>query len=917
MKKLTLILFFLISCLNITYAIEFNWKLQQNKPHILLDSKGKNKTLAKGEIKVYNGKSKKYDRLVAKLQKGKIIFSQNNYTIVVEPKIKGNLLLVPGEIVNKSKEDLYLQVELSFTFPKNGKSYFFNGHETLAITKLPMKREGLKGRPQQKLAGVTQVFPVAGVVGENWTVFVGQLPHQLVSYHAAILDEATAKNYSLTFNQRHVISPNQTLNFNMVAGITATRYGKEEAMVQRMFDSFPELFGPVVGYDNPYIWGTEQYMESWSKIPNYELERRYHASLTWAFVPFKRAGDIYGHKNLWNYKPYRPFKWYYNSKIAGKAFDYRSLTYEKFHAQRKEIFHKYAKDFGYAFYNSASGIWCENQLALKHYPDSIVDDTDRVQKYIGPWCTPWDLHVRVFPFMTSFGDQFRKDMKAIYAQLGMPGFAFDCVTPGAYYRGPAVKKTDMPGKAWDEKGVFVDQTVAIIKLTDFVHKELPGAFIWLNGITGRGDTTMLEYGVFEDTFRSSMPVIRYNAGQIPMQTRGYGFARFLFDYLPDWRNMTKAEFTKELEKLSVHLVLNYFQYGLTGTYNTANGCSLEQYIMPELLEVRKLGWQAQVPLKVNTDKMFYSSRYGKGENSVIFMGNPYENSVLCKAEVGNDILGPHDYLWVQKMRDKAETVNKVQNKRSYFDVKLTSRVPILYESVCALSNLPTTGVVVKVASNKDINKIVYVLKFVGNEQFTTTLKTREIEGYKLDAIKVNGKIVNPAKLTVLPNCQINIEYNSKMFGFSKQQLMAFSFGKTKQEVDFEIVLPQNANNNELRQAQRIKGVFDFLVNKKALDKANIIITKGKKVSSKGVIYIKVNSNNKSWIELKGNCFYITAKDAKEADKLVRSFSYQLDKRFEYIFPFEPRAWDCLHPDILKHFNLNLDTLPLIRCFENK
>jgi hypothetical protein len=231
MKKLTLILFFLISCINITYAIEFSWKLQQNKPHILLDSKGKNKTSAKGEIKVYNGKSKKYDRLVAKLQKGKIIFSQNNYTIVVEPKIKGNLLLVPGEIVNKSKEDLYLQVELSFTFPKNGKSYFFNGHETLAITKLPMKREGLKGRPQQKLAGVTQVFPIAGVIGENWTVFVGQLPHQLVSYHAAILDEATAKNYSLTFNQRHVISPKQTLNFNMVAGITATRYGKEEAMV--------------------------------------------------------------------------------------------------------------------------------------------------------------------------------------------------------------------------------------------------------------------------------------------------------------------------------------------------------------------------------------------------------------------------------------------------------------------------------------------------------------------------------------------------------------------------------------------------------------------------------------------------------------------------------------------------------------
>ena len=256
--------------------------------------------------------------------------------------------------------------------------------------------------------------------------------------------------------------------------------------------------------------------------------------------------------------------------------------------------------------------------------------------------------------------------------------------------------------------------------------------------------------------------------------------------------MTKAEFTKELEKLSIHLVLNYFQYGLTGTYNTANGCSLEQYIMPELLEVRKLGWQAQVPLKVNTDKMFYSSRYGKGENSVIFMGNPYQDSVLCKAEVGNDILGPHDYLWVRKMRDKAETLNKVQNKKSYFDVKLASRIPILYESVCALSNLPSTGITVKVAANKDINKIVYTLKFIGNKQFITMLKARAIEGYKLNAIKVNGKVVNSTKVTVLPNCQITLEYNSKNFSFSKQELMAFSFGKNSREVDFEIVLPLKA-----------------------------------------------------------------------------------------------------------------------------
>ena len=77
MKKLTLTLLFFTLFLNVAFAVEFNWNLQQNKPHILLESKGKNKTLVKGEIKVYDGKSKKYIKLIGKLHKGELIFSQN------------------------------------------------------------------------------------------------------------------------------------------------------------------------------------------------------------------------------------------------------------------------------------------------------------------------------------------------------------------------------------------------------------------------------------------------------------------------------------------------------------------------------------------------------------------------------------------------------------------------------------------------------------------------------------------------------------------------------------------------------------------------------------------------------------------------------------------------------------------------
>ena len=893
---------------------EFKWELKPSAPHIRLSADGASYA---GEVRVYNGKSKKYDRLAGKINGGKLILSANGYILTFKPQMKGGILLFDAEIVNRSNKELFLQPELSFSLPASKKYFFFNGYETLQVKTLPIRREGLKGRPNQKLAGVTQVFPAAALIGEKYTLFAGEPPHELISYHAAILEKSGQNRYRFTFNQRHAVAPGRTVSFKMLAGVTATRYGKEEAMVQRMFDAFPELFAPVVSPDNPYIWGTEQYLESWNNIPDYELERRYHASLTWAFVPFKRAGDIYGEADLWEYKPHTPFKWYYNTKIAGEVFDYRNLSHEKFHAQRKKVFRKYAKDFGYAFYNSAAGVWCENQLAVSRYPDSIVDDTDKVAKYLSPWCTPWDQHVRVFSYGTSFGKKFREDTGKIHADLGMPGFALDCVTPGAYYRGPASKNPDMPGRAWDEKGVFIDQTVAIIKMTDFIHEELPGTFVWLNGITGKGDTTMLEYGIFEDNFRSVMPVVRYNAGMIPMQTRGYGYSRFLYNYLPDWRNMSKDEFKSELEKLSLHLIFNYFQYGLTGTYNTANGFGLEQYIMPELLELRKIGWQAQVPLKVDSEKLFYSARYGRGENSVIFMGNPYETTDKCKAETGNDILGSDNYLWVRKMRDNAETVNRVKGRVTAFDADLLSRLPVLYESVCGLSSVPAEGVRVKVTSCKDINKITFSLKFEGNKEFATALHPRRIEGFSLDKVTLDGKAVTPEKLTVLPDAEIVMEYKSENFTFSKADLMKFPFADSSGKIVMEIVVPQDANASELRQAERLEKLFKFLAEKKAVPGADIRTVKGS-FSGKAAFVVTVGrSADKAQVSLKDNAWQISAPDAAGADKLVRSFSYVIDSRFEYIFPFKPRAWDCLNPEMLNYFDLTEEYLPFVRCFENQ
>lgn len=339
--------------------------------------------------------------------------------------------------------------------------------------------------------------------------------------------------------------------------------------------------------------------------------------------------------------------------------------------------------------------------------------------------------------------------------------------------------------------------------------------------------------------------------------------------------------------------------------------------MPELLAVRKLGWQAQVPLTTASDKLFYAARYGTGENSIIFVGNPYAESAVAPAEIGNDILGEDDYIFIRKMRDQASTENFLRNRTTCFEAQLLSRLPVLYESVCGLTNVPDGGIKVTASVQKDINKIVYQLQFADNAEFATTLRPRKIEDFELSAITLNGRKVSADSLKIPANGKITLEYRSKYFTFKKSDLMRFKFTDAGKRADFEIVLPENANTAEIRQAVRLKNVFDFLVKHHVLTGNNIVITQGNAAGGNAQIVIRIGRGDAaSQVALSGNQWLITAPDAAAADLLVRKFSYVLDQRYEYIFPFHPRAWDCLHPDMLKYFDLDQARLPLVRCFEN-
>jgi hypothetical protein len=221
------------------------------------------------------------------------------------------------------------------------------------------------------------------------------------------------------------------------------------------FDAFPECFLPFPGVDGRVWLGGAEYRAFPCRKWSPEICRRLGAGWDWCYAPFRRTGDIVGRPELWNYKPARPF-----SKR-------RALPIDEFHDWRRKAFRNGAEkcDVLMAFY-VPSQIWCEERLANERYPDALTLDPDTRIRFDTPWVTGNDNEVRVFPFRTSWGEQSRKDMRAIARELNLRAFAFDTADGVARYRGPALTK--VPGRylAWDKEGVFCNENVAVAKLKD-------------------------------------------------------------------------------------------------------------------------------------------------------------------------------------------------------------------------------------------------------------------------------------------------------------------------------------------------------------------------------------------------------------------------------------------------------------------
>ncbi len=833
---------------------------------------------------------------------------------------KSDIVTVPrldkitGVIRNTSKRQLLLEPGLKISAARKDGDFYWAGFDVFNAGKQNIKRHGYKGRTSKHVAGgLCQPFPVSTLISKERAVILGGRMYELTSWTGSeYTPAANGSAAEIKFSQRIVLEPGEELTLTFFCGIVPIRFDREQNVVEAFYEASPEDFRPFVGKDNPYIRGIHSQYTAWANRPDYEVERRRYATLDWTYTPFKRNGDVFGRKEFWDYKPlYRPFAVTFCQYAVGENFDYRVLTCEEFHKKRKSIFERFGRKFGFSFY-MCSG-WCEKQLAEKYYSDSLADDTSATL-YLPSWSTGHDSELRMFPIANSFGDAVIRDIHDVVDELDIPGFAFDCGTPGVNHYGPATKNPKLKGRSWDEKGIFCDELTALNILFDYVHAMRPQdpLYVWKNG-EGKADMRMIETDLFGPIFSSWMPLTRYNAGQRPcvLHVReGYLFGTTI----PEWRQLSRSEFMTKWKLLADHLNFSDYEYGMSNSFYGYGGNLQSQYGLPELLECINLGWRALIPVAVPAQgrKMLYRARYGRKENTILFYGNPYEKPWQLSFIIDNSGLGGGYQLFLPKMRDKSVMANAIANGDTTIKYALPSRVPTLFEAAFSFDKLPDDGKLdAVVSSEKDIHFMRYQAKLSNKKAFSAAVTPRENDNFTVKLF-VNGKAAAIGKEISIPaNAVISAEYTSTRFVNPAAEIVSFPFTDKKNRPAFAVNLAADANEDEKTIASYVADYFRFT------DKYKITNGKNLLKAAPGVpeMKISIRKGNVLLIKRDGNTITLSAPDFRSAWQAYIALARIMDRRYPYFFPFSthyptPTA-------IGKKFGVETLRLPFTRCFETE
>jgi hypothetical protein len=690
-------------------------------------------------------------------------------------------------LTNRTDRQLKLEVGLRFTPPANA-TEFFDGERPVKVT-VERISDRFNGR-----------FPLTTMSSTTGCVAVGWDPTQWLSYLRHAHSPARGDWETAT---RIVLDPGQSETLRLLLAAFPTRWGYREAL-HWFYEAFPSLFLPLPDID-PRTNGNGGSYLAWHGNGDPEMCRRLCVGWEWCYAPFKRTGDIYGRPEFWDYEPARPF-----------SAD-RKVSLEEYHRKRQERF-ALGKvcDVAMMCYIPAQ-IWCEERLARERYADALITD-NRVTTYFDrPWVTGHDNELRVFPLHTSFGRQSLLDMAALVAENNIQGFAFDVANGGARYFGPAVNQC--PGRAWDDRGVYVDEGVAIAKLMDWVHEHRDGAGRPLAVVSNPGALPCYLTPLRSDSAMLEADPGQVNSGMAQCLRHFLGHKTMVFwenyelEDLLRYETMTAEEMADALQGLDDYTVIACLRVAALPTPRVALGHPKLAQWMPLLAEVSQAGWQ---PIPAATcDAGLEVARAGQGFRQFLSAGNETAQDVAGTIQTEAKWLG--GMLFARE--GASSTTNRIVADGTAVDFRLPSRGALVLRSALQFAPAPV-GATATVGVNRGLETMQVAVTLTGAEGGQAILRVPAWSGWVLRSVTIDGRAVSfrevasgwesVAALQLRPNSQLLLTFDSDVFSLPQDTLDAFPWVHLDEKAcAFRICVPENADETTRYAAQRLADYFPY------------------------------------------------------------------------------------------------------------
>lgn len=802
----------------------------------------------------------------------------------------------------------------------------------------------------ERFDNIKRMTPLAAVMNRGRAVMAGLHPRDLRSYVASLWEQKDG-GAAVGFATRIVVEPGQTVPVHFLFGGLPVDYGLEREVIQRVHDTAPEAFRPdpkahpsLYGASAQY-WVTRLVPEKLPASAALETLRRYHATWDWDYAPFKRTGDLWGHEELWDYKPEIPFE----KKIRGviqSDLDFSKVDRKTFLEMREKHFNRNRGRDGLYFF-MPGGTWMEKTLAQEKHPDALtVDENYRYE--LTQWVTGYDREVKVLPWFTSYEDVLKEDWKRIVATYDICGVALDVCRGGPRYRGPAAAQP-IPSRAWDEKGVFIDQGVGIAKLIDFLHtlhpRTSPEHVLAVYGnpeVSGSTYMTAARYdgGMFEGPpyhpSNASLPLQRYLLGKKPLTWwSGWMYTRY---GVPNYKNFDKAHFIKTMHGLADYVIFRSFELSAIPTLNYQHGVPAIAAILPDLLDAVRLGWEAVIPVRYKWEGQLHTARYGSGVGSLLFYGNPYDDERPFEAEIDSARMGAGEGeslifapwrvgtgLLNPVAEGTAGLVNELRAGKTRIAFPMLSREPILHRAVAAISS-PAPGARATASVRRDGYQIQAEIKLedAGNAPLRITLP--EYPNYRLKKVLVQGQPVQwerkdgrialneitPAK----DGGTVNLEavYQSSWLNLSREDLQAFPFLDDKSQPLFDVVVEgddkgEPAANMAVEKLRQYAAFYAAVNDRQPAEKIAAYRPGEAPETKAGRIRLKVDPQAKEagvWLEKPGMILV----QGRSNEEMEESLGYLLAALDEF-HPYTPgfiATWGTDHK-LLDHTGMSGKVLP--------